>query len=76
MNKYKKDFRGIKCPINFAKTIMALSKIQKDEILEILIDDGNAIENLPKSITLEGHIVVSQKEVHDGGWKIVIKKQS
>ena len=74
MDNYKKDFRGTKCPINFAKTIMALSKLKNDEILEILIDDGNAIENLPKSVTLEGHTIVSKDEEPSGGWKVVIKK--
>ncbi len=74
MDNYKKDFRGTKCPINFAKTIMALSRLEQDEILEILIDDGNAIENLPKSVTLEGHTVVSKEEESTGGWKVVIKK--
>lgn len=74
MDKYKKDFRGVKCPINFAKTITALSKIDKGEILEIYIDDGNAIENLPKSVAKEGHTIISETPEPSGGWKIVIQK--
>jgi len=74
MDKYKKDFRGVKCPINFAKTIMALSKLEDGEILEILIDDGNAIEKLPKSVEDEGHTIEFKGEESSGGWKIRIIK--
>jgi len=74
MNKITKDFRGIVCPINFAKTKMVLSQMQIGDILELFIDDGSAIENLPGSVEKEGHKVLSQKEEKTGGWCITIEK--
>lgn len=74
MSNVLKDFRGIKCPVNFAKTKLALAGMNKGDILELLIDDGSAIENLPGSVEKEGHKVLSKDEETSGGWKIVIQK--
>ncbi len=74
MKSIKKDFRGIKCPINFAKTKMVLADMQNGDILELYIDDGSAIKNLPSSVEKEGHKVLSKEEEKTGGWKIIIKK--
>jgi sulfite reductase (ferredoxin) len=74
VNRFKKDFRGVKCPVNFAKTKLVLASMEKGEILELLIDDGSAIENLPGSVEKEGHKVISKEPVGDGGWCITIKK--
>ncbi len=74
MNNIVKDFRGIKCPINFAKTKMVLADMQSGDILELYIDDGSAIKNLPGSVEKEGHKVLLKEEEKTGGWKITIKK--
>jgi len=74
MSSIVKDFRGIKCPVNFAKTKMVLADMQDGDILELYIDDGSAIKNLPGSVEKEGHKVLSKKEEKTGGWKITIKK--
>ena len=74
MNSILKDFRGIKCPVNFAKTKMVLADMQSGDILELYIDDGSAIKNLPGSVEKEGHKVLSKEEEKTGGWKITIQK--
>ncbi len=74
MSRIIKDFRGIKCPINFAKTKIKLSQMNKDDILELYIDDGSAINNLPDSVEKEGHKVLSKEKEKTGGWKIIIQK--
>ena len=74
MNKIVKDFRGVKCPINFAKTKLVLASMEDGDILELFIDDGSAIKNLPGSVEKEGHKVLSKEEQGDGSWCITIKK--
>ncbi len=69
-----KDFRGVGCPMNFVKTKMELSKMQSNEILEIWLDDGAPIENVPGSVREEGHKVLEQKRVDDH-WSVLIEKQ-
>ena len=70
----KKDFRGVMCPMNFVKTKIALTPMQSGQILEILLDDGAPIENVPGSVKNEGHTILSTKKV-ENYWKVLIKKK-
>ena len=70
----KKDFRGVMCPMNFVKTKIALTPMQSRQILEILLDDGAPIENVPGSVKNEGHTILSTEKV-ENYWKVLIKKK-
>lgn len=70
----KKDFRGVACPMNFVKTKIQLSTMQSGQLLEILLDDGQPIQNVPGSVRQEGHEVLSTEKV-DNYWKVLIKKK-
>ena len=70
----KKDFRGVMCPMNFVKTKIALTPMQSGQILEILLDDGAPIENVPGSVKNEGHTILSTEKV-ENYWKVLIKKK-
>ncbi len=72
--KAVKDFRGVSCPMNFVKTKVELAKLKPGDILEIWLDDGAPIENVPGSIKAEGHSIISQKKTGDY-WSIVIEKK-
>ncbi|MDR3365783.1 MAG: sulfurtransferase TusA family protein [Prevotellaceae bacterium] len=69
-----KDLRGVACPMNFVQTKMQLSALRSGEILEIWLDDGEPINNVPGSVRNEGHEVQEQTRV-DNYWKILIKKK-
>src|SRR5665647_105858 len=69
----KKDFRGVACPMNFVKTKIELSTLKSGDLLEILLDDGEPIENVPGSIIGEGHLVLEQKKI-DNYWTVTIQK--
>lgn len=70
----KKDFRGVMCPMNFVKTKIALTPMQSGQILEILLDDGAPIENVPGSVKNEGHTILSTEKI-ENYWKVLIKKK-
>ena len=70
----KKDFRGVMCPMNFVKTKIALTPMQSGQILEILLDDGAPIENVPGSVKNEGHTILSTEKV-ENHWKVLIRKK-
>ena len=71
----QKDFRGVACPMNFVKTKMALSQITAGQVLEILLDDGAPIENVPGSVEGEGHTILARNRIVDH-WQVLIKKGS
>lgn len=56
------DLRNVLCPINFVKTKLQLEMMEKGQVLEIVIDDGEPIQNVPKSIKEEGHKIVEVKK--------------
>ena len=70
----KKDLRGVACPMNFVKTKIELSTMKSGQLLEILLDDGQPINNVPGSVRQEGHEVLSTEKV-DNYWKVLIRKK-
>lgn len=74
-NKIKKaiDLSGVACPMNFVKTKAALAGLAKDDLLEITLDEGDAILNVPRSLKEEGHQVVKVENL-GSTFKVLIKK--
>ncbi|NQY74579.1 MAG: sulfurtransferase TusA family protein, partial [Candidatus Margulisbacteria bacterium] len=70
----KKDYRGVACPMNFVKTKLVLETMEKGQQLEILLDDGEPIQNVPNSVKLEGHKVLDQTKTNENYWKVLIEK--
>ena len=59
------DLRGVMCPMNFVKTKLKLESMNEGEVLEIILDSGEPIQNVPKSIKEEGHKIVEVKREGD-----------
>jgi sulfite reductase (ferredoxin) len=53
------DLRGVPCPLNFVKAKLALEKAGVGDILEIEIDDGEPIRNLPVSLGRQGQEILA-----------------
>ncbi|WKZ31752.1 MAG: sulfurtransferase TusA family protein [Thermodesulfobacteriota bacterium] len=59
------DLRGVMCPINFVKTKLKLEMMSPGEVLEVILDSGEPIQNVPKSIKEEGHRIIEVKKEGD-----------
>ena len=70
-----KDFRGVLCPMNFVRTKLELATLNSGDLLEIWLDDGKPIENVPGSVKLEGHEIISQTQHSEGYWQVIIRKK-
>jgi len=68
------DLRGTKCPMNFVKTKLKLDEIERGELLEIFLDDGDPIRNVPRSVEAEGHEVLHTKKFTDGTYSILVRR--
>ncbi len=53
------DLRGTPCPINFIRTKLCLEKMLPGSVLEVWLDGGEPIEQVPSSLTMEGYSVES-----------------
>ncbi len=64
------DLRGTPCPINFVKTKLYLEKMMPGEILEVWLDPGEPIEQVPDSLIMEGYQI---EEINDRSEYFVLK---
>ena len=68
------DLRGVICPYNFVKTKLKLETMQEGQILSVLLDDGDPIRNVPRSVSNEGHTILSQDRV-EGSYRVLIRRR-
>lgn len=69
----KIDLTGIPCPHNFTRALFKLEAMNKDGILEIIIEDGRPIKKMPARLEEEGYKVASKKK-EGANWILQIKK--
>jgi tRNA 2-thiouridine synthesizing protein A len=68
------DLRGISCPANFVRAKLALEELEAGEHLRILLDDGEAVKNVPRSLKAEGHQLLALNEMPEGYFILDLKK--
>ncbi|HBB35399.1 MAG TPA: sulfurtransferase TusA family protein [Cyanobacteria bacterium UBA8803] len=49
------DLRGTPCPINFVRTKLRLQQMTPGALLEVWLDPGEPIEQVPDSLAMEGY---------------------
>ncbi|MEK9656769.1 MAG: sulfurtransferase TusA family protein [bacterium] len=69
-----KDYRGVGCPMNFVKAKLVLETLATGALMDVLLDDGEPIENVPNSLKLEGHKILVQQKETEGHWLIRVQK--
>jgi TusA-related sulfurtransferase len=67
------DLRGVSCPTNFVKAKLALEMQEAGDKVLFLLDDGEAVKNVPRSLKSEGHKLLSLQEV-DGHYELTLEK--
>jgi tRNA 2-thiouridine synthesizing protein A len=60
------DLRGVTCPTNFVKAKLALEDLEPGATARILLDDGEPVKNVPRSLKAEGHKLTGLKQTEEG----------
>ena len=68
------DITDVNCPITFVKAKIALEELDDGDILSIKLNDGEPVQNVPKSIKEEGHKVLSLTDNGDGTFELIVQK--
>jgi TusA-related sulfurtransferase len=68
------DLRGVICPYNFVKTKLKLETLKQGQVLSVLLDDGDPIRNVPRSVENEGHTVLLQERVNQA-YRVLIRRE-
>ncbi len=70
------DLRGVACPMNYVKTKLKLEMMDAGEHLEVWLDAGEPIKNVPMSLKNDGHKVLIQEalEPEASHYRILVEK--
>ncbi len=67
------DLRGISCPTNFVKAKLALETVENGATVQFLLDDGEPVKNVPRSLKDDGHKLLGLQET-DGHYVLTLEK--
>jgi len=68
------DITDVICPVTYVKATVALEDIEAGEILQIRINTGQPIENVPRSLKEDGHKIVDIFANEDGTYTLLVEK--
>lgn len=68
------DITDVVCPITFVKAKVSLESIEYGQTLEIKLNSGEPIQNLPRSLKNEKHKISSVTNNDDGTYTIKVIK--
>lgn len=70
------DLRGVMCPLNYVKTKLKLEMMEAGEQLEVWLDAGDPIKNVPMSLRNDGHKILAEEplEPEAAHFKILVEK--
>lgn len=62
------------CPLTFVKAKVSLDELDDGQILAIRMNDGEPVQNVPRSIKEEGHKILKLTDNEDGTYTLYVKK--
>jgi tRNA 2-thiouridine synthesizing protein A len=68
------DLRGVICPYNFVKTKLKLESMKTGQVLSVLLDEGDPIRNVPRSVENEGHTILTQERL-ENVYRVLIRRE-
>ncbi|HEY9625028.1 MAG TPA: sulfurtransferase TusA family protein [Crinalium sp.] len=68
------DLRGTPCPINFVRTKLCLEKMEPGALLEVWLDSGEPIEQVPDSLSMEGYQIEMLEEQQGGFFALRVRR--
>jgi sulfite reductase (ferredoxin) len=70
------DLRGVACPMNYVKTKLKLEMMDAGERLEVWLDAGEPIKNVPLSLKNDGHMLLLQEPLEAAAdhYRILVEK--
>ena len=62
------------CPLTFVKSKVSLDELDDGQILAIRMNDGEPVQNVPRSIKEEGHQILKLVDNEDGTYTLFVRK--
>ena len=68
------DITDVVCPVTFVKAKVALEELDEGQVLSIRMNDGEPVQNVPRSVKEEGHQILKLDDNEDGTYTLYVKK--
>ncbi|MCC8042341.1 MAG: sulfurtransferase TusA family protein [Oscillospiraceae bacterium] len=68
------DITDVVCPTTFVKAKVALEALEDGQILSVRMNDGEPVQNVPRSIKDEGHKILKLIDNEDGTYNLIVQK--
>ena len=68
------DITDVVCPVTFVKAKVALDELDDGDVLSIRMNDGEPVQNVPRSIKEEGHKILKLLDNGDGTYDLIVRK--
>ena len=68
------DITDVVCPTTFVKAKVALEDLDEGQVLSIRMNDGEPVQNVPRSIKEEGHRILKLINNNDGTYDLIVEK--
>lgn len=62
------------CPLTFVKAKVSLDELEDGEVLAVRMNDGEPVQNVPRSMKEEGHQILKLEDNQDGTFTLYVKK--
>ena len=62
------------CPMTFVKAKVTMDELEEGEILAIRMNDGEPVQNVPRSMKEEGHQILKLQDNEDGTYTLYVRK--
>ena len=70
----KVNITDVNCPVTFVKTKVALEELDEGQILQVHLNGGEPVQNVPRSLKEECHEVLELLDNGDGTFELYVKK--
>lgn len=68
------DITDVVCPVTFVKAKVALEELEDGQVLSIRMNDGEPVQNVPRSIKDEGYQILKILNNQDGTYSLIVRK--
>ena len=62
------------CPLTFVKAKVAIDELDDGEVIAIRMNDGEPVQNVPRSFKDEGQQILKLINNEDGTYDLILKK--
>lgn len=67
------DLKGVACPFNYVRAKLELEEMELGQLLELWIDEGEPIRNVPQSLADDGQTIL-ETEQQDTVYRLLVRK--